>query len=63
MRAAGLRMPIVALTAGAVSDDRERCLASGMNDYLAKPIDRGQLGGALSFWLSAAAHDLLRLRS
>ena len=62
MRAAGLRMPIVALTAGAVSDDRERCLASGMNDYLAKPIEAGQLGGALSFWLSAG-HDLLKLRS
>ncbi|MBL0422005.1 response regulator [Ramlibacter sp. AW1] len=52
LRASGFTMPIVALTAGAVSDDRDRCLACGMNDYLAKPIDAALLGGVLDFWLS-----------
>ncbi|WP_167784648.1 ATP-binding protein [Ramlibacter rhizophilus] len=55
MREQGMHMPIVALTAGAVSNDRERCLESGMNDYVAKPIDAGLLGGVLSFWLASTS--------
>ncbi len=46
-------LPIIAMTANALAQDRDKCLAAGMNDHIAKPIDVLQLHRTLSRWLSA----------
>jgi PAS domain S-box-containing protein len=48
----GRRLPIIAMTAGALAEDRDRCLASGMDDFVTKPIDRETLRAVLDRWIT-----------
>ena len=43
----GKRVPIVALTAGTLKGEQDKCVEVGMNDYLSKPIVRNALYGAI----------------
>jgi DNA-binding NarL/FixJ family response regulator len=45
------QVTVIAMTANAMQGDRERCIACGMNDYIAKPVRAEALGAMLAKWL------------
>ncbi|MBS1827109.1 MAG: response regulator [Acidobacteria bacterium] len=51
----GQHIPIIAMTAHAMEGDRERCIASGMDDYLTKPVNRQELLSVLERWIKRPA--------
>ncbi|WP_298152149.1 PAS domain S-box protein [Flavobacterium sp.] len=50
----GELVPIIALTAGIIKEERERCLQAGMNDYLTKPIVKGSIEEIIRKWVPKA---------
>lgn len=50
-------IPIIAMTANAMSGDKEKCFAFGMDDYVSKPVDLSILNNALKRWVKGVAID------
>ena len=51
------RIPIIAITADAMTGDRDKCLQAGMSDYIAKPVELRTLADVLEKWLNSPADD------
>ncbi|HEX8648808.1 MAG TPA: response regulator [Thermoleophilaceae bacterium] len=48
------RVPVIAVTASSMADDRRRCTAAGMDDFLSKPLNQRQFDATLSRWIGTA---------
>lgn len=59
----GHRTPIIAMTAQAMTGDREACIAAGMDDYLSKPITSQKLFAALRNWLQVDSEEAVERAS
>lgn len=55
------RLPIIALTAGAMDSEQERCLKAGMDDFISKPVDPPLLIEKVAQWATGGPGDALRL--
>ena len=56
-------VPVIAMTAAAFPEDRARALASGMSDFMTKPVDRAILAGMLDMWLEQGREEQPRAAS
>lgn len=52
IRKKNFQIPIIAITAGTVQEEKENCLKSGMNDYVSKPILKGAIEAVIAKWIS-----------
>ena len=53
-------IPIIAMTAATMQGDREKCIQAGMNDFIAKPVQKRELSEMLARWLAMATNDNLQ---
>jgi CheY-like chemotaxis protein len=56
-KGSGQRQVIIALTANAIDGNREKCINSGMDDYISKPVDRKMLQGKIYKWCKLTMQD------
>ncbi len=61
MEGEAAQTPIIALTAGVVKEEKERCLRAGVNDYLTKPISRDELKRVLSRYLAKVSKEEVKM--
>ena len=58
----GRHLPVIAMTANAAADDAKKCLAAGMDDYLAKPVRLAQLARTLRVWGGGESREVSESR-
>jgi PAS domain S-box-containing protein len=59
MKGEASQVPIIAMTANVFTDDRQRCMDAGMNDFIAKPINTGELLDRLVHWVTVGSAKLI----